>query len=68
MSELRGLHEKKMHVRPEAGSAIYVRMKDGSVIDCVATMIYSAKGEGVYIYHKGKAIDESSAAAWWPNE
>ena len=63
---MRGLFEKKMHIRPEAGAYIRVRMKDGSVIDCVATMIYTPQGSGTYIYHKGKKIDESKASAWWP--
>ena len=55
-----------MYCRPQPGQRITVVMKDGRQLDCAATMIYTSQSEGIVIYHKRRAIDESKAKGWWP--
>jgi hypothetical protein len=57
---------RPMHRRPEPGQPVIVQMRSGQQIDCTATRVIGAGIDGIIIYHRGRAIDESTAAGWWP--
>ena len=57
---------RPMHERPKAGRRLLVLMRDGDLLTCTATMIVSAEGAGISIYHGRKVIDENKAQGWWP--
>lgn len=60
---------KPMHVRPEPGQSLTLRMKDGSTLfGCHSTRVYKGDKVGIIIYHMGKSVDESLAKGWWPHE
>ena len=54
-----------MHRRPAPGQKIVVLMRDGTQVDCTATMVVAPDKAGIIIYHKRKSIDESKAKGWW---
>lgn len=60
------LPKKPMHARPRAGQHVTVFMRDGTCLDCNATMIRVADRSGIVLYHERKAIDEAKAEGWLP--
>lgn len=60
------LRENPMHIRPEPGRKVTVRLKDGLLLECRTTrvMVMWSGADGIVMYHGRKAIDESNAAGW----
>lgn len=56
--------------RPSAGQSVTILLRDGTQLDqCHAThvVLCGRDKSGIVIYHKRKAVDESLAKGWWPN-
>lgn len=56
----------KMHIRPGPGQSVVLQMRDGSQRYATATRVISTRGDGIILYHKGIAVDESQVVGWFP--
>lgn len=66
MTTVQLLRLQPMHIRPAPGRKVTVRLKDGRIIECHSTrvMVMWSGADGVVMYHRRKAIDESKAEGW----